>query len=365
MKTKLLSNRIFLTTIKVITIIFVTYSCSETITPPKEEVLKDPREMTWTADTLAYPESIQTLMSNILAFNSKDIFIYGHEFNAKRNLYHYDGNKWEVYDLNKYLYGYNVSKMVAFSRNNIWGVGDRGSLEGLIFTYNGTTWAEVNPFAPYTKKYPPLFSIDGENPTEFYTCGREGIVLNYKNGIWAIDTIKVYLPKNPNYRLHDLVVYKNEVFILGAVSTFPELYEMHYFIKGKLNNWSIIDSMDFTKNIPFQRLGWGSFIKGSNGKLYSKGYQGYYEWVGSSWNYFYNPKYAWGFYVFRDNYMLSLGRGGAEYYNGENWIDLGLTIFKKYGDVTFRAAWTDGKELFLVGNTFDSYPQKTIVLHGK
>lgn len=354
----------FFKTLTLLFVFLIILSCTEQGTNPPIEQPKDPREMTWTADTLAYPESIQTLMSNILAFNSKDIFIYGHEFFAKGNIYHYDGGKWEVYDLNKYLGGYNVLKMIAFNRNNIWGVGDRGSKDGLIFNYDGSTWTEKNAYAKY---YPPLVSIAGENANEFYACGRYGIVWYYKNGNWLADTVKITRPPNTDYVLSSIAVNNNEVFIIGFIySTIMEFnWNKQYFIRGKYKNFTVVDSMDFTKDNPIQRWGVGELIKGQNGKLYSRGPRGLYEWNGTYWQNFHQQIYHWGLSVFNDNFILTLGKGGAEYYDGESWIDLGLTVLNKYKDVSFRAAWTDGKELFLVGNTFNSQPQKTIVLHGK
>lgn len=351
---------------KTLTLLFtflIILSCAEQGTNPPTEKPKDPREMIWTADTLSYPESIQTLMSNILAFSSKDIFIYGHEFNAKGNVYHYDGIRWEVYDLNKYLYGYNVKKMIAFSRNNIWGVGDRGDATGLIFNFNGTTWTEYK----LASSYPPLFSIDGETANEFYACGRDGIVWYNKNGNWLLDTVKIKRPVDTHYQLGSLAVYNGEVFMLGWVYSSKSgfRWSKDYFIRGKYKSFTVVDSMDATKDIPIQRWGVGALIKGENGKLYSRGSQGFYEWTGTEWKNFHQSLYKWGLYIFNDNYLLALGTGGVEYYNGESWIDLSTTVLKNYKDVTFRAAWTYGKELFLVANMWNSFPEKTIILHGK
>ncbi len=352
----------FFKTLTLLFVFLIILSCTEQGTNPPTEQPKDPREMTWTADTLAYPESIQTLMSNILAFNSKDIFIYGHNFITKGKVYHYNGNKWEVYDLTQYIGGYNVLKMIAFSRNNIWGVGDRGDAEGLIFNYNGSIWTEYK----LASSYPPLYSIDGENANEFYACGRDGIVWYNKNGNWFVDTVKIRHPANTYYQLGSLAVYNGEVFILGRIYSIKRGFSWarEYLIKGKFKNFSVVDSMDFTQDLPIQRWGVGAIIKGENGKLYSKGPRGFYEWTGTEWKNFHQSLYNWGFYVFNDNYQLALGTGGVEYYNGESWIDL-AKIWNKYKDITFRAAWTDGKELFIVGNMWNSFPEKTIVLHGK
>jgi hypothetical protein len=337
-------------------------TCSDQGTNPPTEKPKDPREMIWTADTLAYPESIQTLMSNILAFNSKDIFIYGHNFITKGKTYHFDGIKWEVYDLTQYIGGYNVLKMIAFSRNNIWGAGDRGDVTGLLFNFNGSTWTEYK-LASY---YPPLYSIDGETANEFYACGRDGIVWYNKNGNWLLDTVKIKRPVDTHYQLGSLAVYNGEVFMLGWVYSSKSgfRWSKDYLIRGKYQSFTVVDSMDAYKNNVAERWGIGKLIKGNNGKLYSRGSRGFYEWDGTNWKNFHQSFYGWGLYVYNDNYMMDLGTGGADFYNGQSWIRLD-EIFKNYRNVTFMDAWTNGKELFIIGNTSDAFPQKTIILHGK
>ncbi len=40
--------------------------------------VKDPRTYTWTADTLEYPHSAQTLMYRIWGSSFKDVYVVGH-----------------------------------------------------------------------------------------------------------------------------------------------------------------------------------------------------------------------------------------------------------------------------------------------
>ena len=61
------------------------------VDPPIVETPKDPRQMTWTVDTLQYTDCEQTLMRDILPFSAKDIFIYGHCSLPYGYVYHFDG----------------------------------------------------------------------------------------------------------------------------------------------------------------------------------------------------------------------------------------------------------------------------------
>jgi len=146
MKTKFSSNRLFLTSIEIITIIFVTYSCSETITPP-EEVLKDPREMTWVADTIAYEGSMQTFLTSMWVYSPTDVWVAGHNERSLGEIYHFDGKKWTENEPT--LHGIPVStksinQIMGLTPNNLWMVGDRRaySRKDLILNWNGSTWKE-------------------------------------------------------------------------------------------------------------------------------------------------------------------------------------------------------------------------------
>ena len=52
-------------------------ACSQS-NEPKPKEYKDPREMTWTVDTLTSPDAGQTLMEAIWASSPDDIYACGH-----------------------------------------------------------------------------------------------------------------------------------------------------------------------------------------------------------------------------------------------------------------------------------------------
>jgi hypothetical protein len=77
-----------------IIIIVIMNSCKDDGTGPGNEI-KNPREFTWTADTIYYPDSYQTIIVSTWANNEKDIYAVGHTDVNEGQFWHYDGSKWE------------------------------------------------------------------------------------------------------------------------------------------------------------------------------------------------------------------------------------------------------------------------------
>ncbi|MFQ5631413.1 MAG: hypothetical protein ACE5I1_21785, partial [bacterium] len=55
----------------------------------------DPRHLTWTVDTLRYPDSFQTLMYGIWGSSPNDVYAVGHTNVVRGNMYHYNGKSWQ------------------------------------------------------------------------------------------------------------------------------------------------------------------------------------------------------------------------------------------------------------------------------
>ncbi len=61
--------------------------------------------------------------------------------------------------------------------------------------------------------------------------------------------------------------------------------------------------------------------------------------------------------------MFAVGDFGKAYhFNGSDWYQ-----FKQLDNenIVYTGVWTDGNAAFICGFTTDSYPQKTIIWHGK
>lgn len=80
-----------------IILITISFGCKS---PSGPDVLKNPREYTWTIDTLAYPGSFQTNMNDIWASSPSDVYVVGHNSDGFRKMYHFNGNTWKPIGLN-------------------------------------------------------------------------------------------------------------------------------------------------------------------------------------------------------------------------------------------------------------------------
>lgn len=337
-------------------------SCKDSGTN-SEDKLKDPREMTWTADTLSYPNSIQTLMTGFLAFSNKDIFAYGHCDWSAGKVYHYDGIKWDVYDLTPYIYGYWVNKMIAFSRNNIYGVGSSGDPDNLkVFNYNGTSWKYYMP-AEYILG--ALYSVAGDPPNNIYACGTNGLIYYYNGDYWKKEIINVKIPSNTSFDLISIAVYNNVVWTIADARNANTNYFRSFLIKGTTGNWTVQDSVNTNASPIIANRGLFRVFLGDNKKFYSSGTRGYYSWDGNKWTLLYNDTDNYHFYVYNDNYMISFGGVNApKYYDGSSWYNF-YSKLPGNEDIEFKDAWFDGKELFIIGLTINQFPEKTIIYHGR
>ncbi|MBM4172679.1 MAG: hypothetical protein FJ214_12475, partial [Ignavibacteria bacterium] len=59
-----------------ITALIFTNSCNSPTEP--EPIYKDPLTMTWTVDTLEYPDAFQTTLSSIWGSSPNDVYAVGH-----------------------------------------------------------------------------------------------------------------------------------------------------------------------------------------------------------------------------------------------------------------------------------------------
>ncbi len=68
-------------------------SCRGTTGPP-DDTDSWPRNLAWSIDTLAYPGSFQTMMSDIWGSDPNNVYVVGHNERGYGKMYHYDGLAW-------------------------------------------------------------------------------------------------------------------------------------------------------------------------------------------------------------------------------------------------------------------------------
>ena len=320
---------------------------------------KNPREYSWTSDTLHFPGSYQTDMQNIWASSPNDVYAVG--FNTDgQPLWHYDGKTWT----NVNLWGvYNIvtpqlNSIYGFASNNVWAVGLKGydyADSSLIIHYDGSKWSETN----IVRGNRGLNDIYGSSPNDIWACGWGGTVYHYDGIKWNKDSISIYNPQSAEFQLLSITESKNIVYIIG------EKYEntkgsTYYFLKKSNQSWQIIDSLVSGPGT----FKWGTSLWTSpEGNLFSFR-DGVFKWNGNGWDILFSEPYALTSLAGTSEHSIfAVGNYGMAYhYNGSDWYQFPKL---KNENIKYTGVWTDGNEAFICGFTTDSYPMKTIVWHGK
>ncbi|MFA7419899.1 MAG: hypothetical protein WCZ90_09450 [Melioribacteraceae bacterium] len=343
-------------------------TCTNNGTEPEERKIKSPLDMTWTYEVLSPTIGSQLMMSSIYGSSYKDIWICGHSSVNQGSLWHYDGSKWTNIDpLIGNEYGpVSVINLFGFSSTNIWLVGNRtiGSgqnerLKCLALNYNGTRWVDQK-----IETIGRLFPIYGDNPTNIWAGGSEGLITHFNGTEWIADTIKLKGVNPKRFGLASIIVYNGKPVIMAKENDGVRGINTFY-ITGDIDNWKVIDSNKVVQEQKYTCGDRGMLLSKTN-RLFSFGAYGIWEWINSRWTeVFYGYFYIGGLCAVNDNYMIGAGnRSFAVFYNGSTWTQI-PQIKNITENVQFEAVWTDGTEVFIVGYSTDGFPNKTYIWHGK
>ena len=359
----------------VVTIITVFYSCKDNpVNPPP---VKSPRDYTWIIDTLNIPDAFQNLMRSMYAANAEDIYLIGHNsgsqiYSGNGQMWHYNGKKWSVVDLRKYvtcagfLYGIHGT-----SSNNIWAVGEDCKNYKykyripLILQYNGVTWKK-HLIKQKNGLYGPLshneiYSVFVESETNVWACGAGGLVYHYDGNNWDIDTLNIPLAKNKErFELVKIVGNKNNKYILSNYSESWDATTRYYIFHYKNDQWAVIDS--FAERPYYHPFGVTDLYYSSFGELYSVGpevYKRENNWETITLDHY---TWIWGISDYGKDNMIAVGTYRAFHYNGSDWAEIKALTDE---NISYQCVWMDSKNVFVVGNTTIDNTGKTIVWHGK
>jgi hypothetical protein len=352
-----------LSTVVALMLILSQMSCKR---GPVEPGLKNPREYSWTIDTLAYPGSIQTLMGSLWASSPTDVYAVGHNDVGPGTMYHFDGHVWRAID--PALSIGTVEQAFGFASNDVWAVGEHITYNpkppptfldsSLAIHFNGTKWQEID-----LERSGGLLSVWGSAPTDVWMGGLNGTLFHFNGISVQKDSLPILIPVDQEtpYGIYSIAGSSQDDVYLLLYAPMPSGLSRNYLFQHKKEGWVAVDST------------FGSFARiwmSPSGKLYSVGY-GVYAREGAKWvqvldtwftsNGICGPGDGDLFVV--GGYESSTGISGVVYhFDGVDWFqfkDLSLD------DVGYTGVWTDGKEVFIVGQTIGGYPQKTIILHGQ
>ncbi len=343
------------------TISCLVISCNKSITEPEKRI-KTPREMAWIADTLTSPDptSIQLMMENILAFSPDDLWVCGWSDVARGLIWHYDGTKWKESNIVADVGGMRVSDIAGYSSNDLWTAGYSGDYIFLAH-YDGYRWTRQNNMNIKGE----LLDMSKDPSGNIWACGRNGVIMKFDKTKWITDTIKINHSFDSYYWLRRVEYFRNKIYIIATVADSKK--EIHYYISGDVNNWTIMDSMIIDS--PSSIIKWGNrgIYSSTYGKLYSFGLSGSWVYEYDNWKRLYNSDASIiGMYGISENYLIAVGDfQQVLFYNGSNWenvVDLFHLIDQH---LVFTNVWTNGYETFIIGYGFISGSIKTIIFHGK
>ena len=300
-------------------------------------------------------------MQSIWGSSPDNIYAVGHSDEIKGQVWHYDGKQWSSVYIFMGL-AYTPNTVFGFSANDVWIAGGfygntSTADSSLIMHYNGSTWRRINAYGGRL-----IENIWGNSPDNVWFVGLNGTIFHWNGTSIHPDSLPIRISKDamPGYNLS---VSGNSsgaaYFLLSAASGRQDLF------KRMQDNWSVIDT---------NLWGWDRknvWVSNTN-KIYETGAAGFYWWTGSNWE---NLLDQFGGFTFgiealsEDNMFitgwLSPATGNHKallyHYNGK---DIYLYENLMIDDTDFMDAWSTGSEVFVVGRTH-SYPQRSVVLHGK
>ncbi|HED37594.1 MAG TPA: hypothetical protein ENI76_05015 [Ignavibacteria bacterium] len=366
-KMKISNKNKLLITVSIL-ILFTIEGCKDSGTDVQP--VKDPRNYSWSVDTLAFPNSAQTLMRNLWGSSAKDVYAVGWNNQAFGQMWHYDGTSWTDVKLHVFQGG-NIGGTIGLlaisgiSGSNIWAVGNKVHSNPtpppnflnnhLIINYDGTSWKEIS-----FKERGFLPGIYVQSSSNIWASG-DSTIYHYDGVKWTREHVPLVIPANSSLYISKIISTGIAVYATGTLQNNNTGDVVFYFFKRDEKGWRIVE----TSLTPFS-FGLGGFWLSPSGKLYSVG-RGLFVLNGSTWsNVFYSTTNFSGVYGTSDTNIFIAGTDGSVgivyHYNGQDWKKLDqLTA----NNILYTSVWTDGTEAFISGFTLSAFPQKTIIWHGK
>lgn len=290
-------------------------------------------------------------------------------------MWHFNGSRWYDIEISLTQGGptegaIGLDDVFGFSKSEVFVAGDKVRVNPspppnflrsrLLLQYDGSKWREVP--VPFDEGG-GLTAIGGLAPDDFWIGGFNQNVYHF-NGVSAMkDSLPKEAPPSSSgeaYVATSVVGADNAGLFLHAILAGRGESSLFERQAGK---WVLLDD----RFLPGTWKIWMS----PSGTLYAAG-ESVYKKQGDTWakilDGYQEEFFALSIYGVADNNFFVVGKGGpginsvAFHYNGSNWHRFTNII---RANTTFTDVWTDGKEVFILGDVSLSHGSMPIVLHGK
>ena len=322
-------------------------------------VVKDPRQLKWTVDTLRFPGSYSTDLYDIWGSSTKDVYACGLNNTGSDAIWHYDGRYWWITarDLQGAADYFDV---FGFSKDDVWFVGtvryrfpsgERKYLTRCLH-YNGKEWEQIG-----WNKEGRYHCIWGSDPNNLWCAGWDKIY-QFINGDWQ--EVDYERPNHPQINFGRMAgLAADDIYATALKLDLVEPYDStaYYLFHYDGESWNLQDSALYT---PYGDLPhFGSFLANIGGKLYSA-YRGAFKYENGTWIKIHSDLLIGRIFGTSENNIFATGAYGTIYhYNGENWAK--LRPVNNIDNWFIHSTWSDGREVFFVATD----GRNSYIIHGK
>ena len=334
--------------------------CSKGKSPlkPENELPVDPRNFTWTVDTLRYPNSIYTYMFHIWGSSPENVYAVGDAGFRYGSLYHFNGNQWHTPRLEPGG-GYSFGDVYGLSECDVWVVGgteyrtapDYTYMDSsLVMYFYGGKWHRCD-----TKGGRGLYSVWASSPDDVW-AGGTNTLLHYDGTSWKHFPFE--LPRQGVHFTSIRGLAADDIYFIARrndmVQPIDSLFYCLYHYDGA--TCSIIDSTcETVYNTEYK---FGTCLEIVDGEVYS-GNEGLFKLDGNAWTKLIDDRRIIRLRGSARNNIYCVGYDGTMYYyNGISWELITIDIFAGYN---LFDVWTDGKEVFVLSKD----GVQTYIFHGK
>ena len=335
---------------------------------------KNPREYTWTEDTLAYPGSFQTNMRDIWGSAPNNVYVVGHNDQNRGLMWRFDGQRWTDVKLSVTQGGtivgaIDLAAIFGFTSSDVWAVGEHSYANpnpppnfldsSLVIRFDGTQWREFR-----TPGGRLLQSVWGSSPNDVWFGGVDATLLHFDGVRIQKDSIDLGFLPDSTWEAQITSITgstSDDVYLLVSAAPRDTLRIFRYLLQRNGTSWNLIANWMAEEVWEVWKSPWGRLIGVGSG--------GVFEQRSQSWSNVLTGLAAFGITATGERNTFVVGYSGvngisaeAYHYNGTDWFHYPSLQLR---NVIYYAVWATETDVFAVGQTFDLTPQRTIVVHGR